>query len=118
MNRVNVGLVLVDTIISDAVLSVRCESRAITIWQVIDNKLPSKWWACSSSVCALNLSENGSHDRDFSGRIPVISYQPHTVITVTKAYIQKKVGTSATLAAAVAMAPESDGIADVEISDA
>ena len=42
MDRVNVGLVLVDTIISDAVLSVRCESRAITIWQVIDNKLPSK----------------------------------------------------------------------------
>jgi hypothetical protein len=41
MDRVNVGLVLGDTIIGNTILSVRGKCGTVTIWQVIDDELPS-----------------------------------------------------------------------------
>ena len=61
---INVGLVVRQAIVGDAVFSVGSQSSAVAIRKVVDDKLAHVWWVRTGLVQSLNVGEVFAHNWD------------------------------------------------------
>jgi hypothetical protein len=111
----NVGLVLVLAIVVEGVFSVGGSGSAVTLRKIVDNELTGI--VGTSLVSLADISKGVLHETDVLKGVPENISKGFHMECISETYIHWKEGTSATLAAAVAMAPLSLGIARVLTSE-
>jgi hypothetical protein len=116
---VNVELVVRNSAVGDRVLSIRGESSAVTIWQIIYYESANNGWGGTSLVQGLDVCEICFHGWDLGRSITFTSCQYDTWSSYVWicTYSQTNVPTLATAEALVANEAVREGMARLYISE-
>lgn len=123
-DRIDVRLVVGHAAVRNAVLAVGSGCRAVAIGKIVDDKQARVRGAGTGLVGGTNVGKRLGHQgRDLGGSVTIISNISSlqiccSTVRLSRTYSHWKVGTLATAAALVAIAPVKVGIAYAEISDA
>lgn len=70
-DRVNVGLVVRNTVVGNGILAVTGKRGAVTVWQVIDDENTGNGRASTGGVLGLDIGKVSSHGRDLGGGVAI-----------------------------------------------